>query len=477
MLEPRMISRLPIAWAQATVLALVGSACGALFVVICLVGRAGSGVGVLLGTLGLLVWAGLIVLHGGTRIVLTPGRIRVDGRGFDWDALIGIKIEERVREDGSALAPTSYTLLVGDARPFVFDSTWRGSYRVAASLQLGRFDPDARIDREEVSVRAADGRVLAAPRHPHPALTLYVTRAHLDRWLDLVTAILVANGVATAVDRRRCTATSENPFLDMHALAAASLKASEAEWPTRIGWYVERAKRLHAELRWFQGSADGFSRARPVLRVQLYTRDRVPDDALVREDYGPDLCFVVVARLESGETAIDAALLAGWGRSHAELLAIAHDNLAAEPPPERSPAHPHDEDESTGVLFYSADFGAARVARLDALIALDEHLGAFVAVPTRSSLVVRPLREPADAEVVLDGTLTALAELIQSEERGPITTEVYWWRRDAAPVKVVRIVPPEGDDRYDVGPMGDGYVLPDELVRRLAAAGTGQAPA
>lgn len=401
-----------------------------------------SGIGMLIVTTTMLLFYVAVLAVGGHRLALTPTGIRLNRQKYGWDALIGLEIEERGCVGSEPLL--TYTLLLAGAGRFVFDSSWRGSYRVAASLQRGRFDPAATIDRREV---------VAAPMGLVPAIALDVPQAWVDRWLDVVTALLAEVGLAAAVDRRTLATNSDNPFLDLWTAARATIRADEAAWPALLRAHVERALRMQAELRWFW-MGDDFARARPLLRVQLHARGRVPDDAGVREDYGPDLCFVLVARLECGETAIDARLVAAWGRPDGELLAIGHANLAADPPPAQEPAPDPDRDP---VLFEGEDeFMAARITRLDTLVAVDEQLGALVAVPSTNTLVIQTLRAPAELEW-FGGALTGYAETLFHEEMRPISDAVYWWRLGAPLVKLGR------EDHPD-GPVP---VLPDELRRCL----------
>jgi hypothetical protein len=167
-----------------------------------------------------------------------------------------------------------------------------------------------------------------------------------------------------------------------------------------------------------------FEQACPLLKLRLWRVEDVGDVPGLYRDVADGLRAVVCLDLPDRIQAIEAGDVDRWERPAAELFALAEHNVRSEPGAfER---REHDLGEGVRLTSFSSDsfFGATRVLWPgDLEKEIGEH-GAVVAVPTRHTVLVYPIRG-AGVRRAANGTLR-FAGLIHDEGPGSLSRDIYW---------------------------------------------------
>lgn len=403
----------------------------------------GALVGLLPLALGLALSGGAASLYAPLSLVLTPEgierRVGVRVRRLSWDQLEGLAIERWVAGDQ---AITRYVAKVRDGEPLVLTSAWENAEAVAASLQARRFAPGAVLDVE----RAEDE---GAPRGD-PAEALGIDAPKLARFVSTVERVMRELDLEPArVDRARLQARVGDERYELFSLGRRCAEEEPERWEDLVRAHFERARALRDEAARVLAATSLDDALRARLRPQLVPR-RDAKKSSVRRDALPGLREVLALRLQHGDAIVPRARAEAWGVGADELFAIARANLAAEPPPEPSA-------EGSVHVYLGDERTAARVLDLPALVDVDPWLGALVAVPAQSALLVTPVRDAGDVFLLIDQRLAVLTRAIHAREPRPLSPEIFWWRPDA-------IVPvPQVPNLHG----GTTFVVPDELSGRL----------
>lgn len=203
-----------------------------------------------------------------------------------------------------------------------------------------------------------------------------------------------------------------------------------SEWAAAIDAHLDRALESHRQT--LARLAGDFEAARLCLKVQLmFERGRRPDwdEGLNYRVFAPGVLAVLNYDLPTVVHSVPAADVRGWGRPLAELLDVAAQNVRAEtPPPEREvlDVAGHRIEQLSGDSYFVCSH-ALWLAQLAPELT---DRGALVAVPSRHSVLFRPIVGAADLAPI--DVLSQLAQRLYATVPGPVSSEVFWVRGDAA---------------------------------------------
>ena len=257
------------------------------------------------------------------------------------------------------------------------------------------------------------------------------TAARLDRFERAVLADL--RGRQIAATPREGVVVPEGVW-EGHAWGLANLArlcaaVPEGGWASVIAHHfdltlrvAEQEGRLGRELR-------DYASARKRLVPRLWEEDAcgpLLDHAVCRRDL-PGLVTVLSIDLPDSIRAVTPEMLAGWGVGEDQAFARAFDNLEPLAQPRVTPVELGDGQrifEVRGSSYYTASMAL----RLDAMPRLVGAHGAFIAIPTRHTLLSLPFTGAGTMEKL--HVLLRVARAAERQGPGSLSHRVFWHHAD-----------------------------------------------
>jgi hypothetical protein len=210
-------------------------------------------------------------------------------------------------------------------------------------------------------------------------------------------------------------------------LAQVCHQAGRGRWTGTISEHFDNLFEAEAAQARLDEMARDLEAVRSMLKVRLYpaaSLGGVDPQEPTSWEIAPGLVAAFVYDLPTTIATVNASHITGWGRSRDELLAIALDNVRAEP----VQAKRMGDAGASAVVACFADhfFAASHALLLGERMPPEAKHGAIFAVPHRHALLYAPIVDLG----VVQSLNHIIASAVRMFQQGPgsISPGLYWWR-------------------------------------------------
>jgi hypothetical protein len=205
-------------------------------------------------------------------------------------------------------------------------------------------------------------------------------------------------------------------------LAQVCNLAPRNEWTALVASHFDTLLAGESESASLDGLAADFEKARPLLKVRLYS-DAYPAGAAVHRAPAPGVVAVLVYDLPNSVASVPVNHARRWGRADDDLFTLAVANVRAGGLLDVQPT-----DITDGVVVHAL-LGRSFFTATHALFLgdyVDAPHGALVGIPHRHAILFHPIadrRALRAAQSLIPATFG-----MYQEGPGSVSPQVYWWR-------------------------------------------------
>ncbi len=272
-------------------------------------------------------------------------------------------------------------------------------------------------------------------------------KAEYNQIVGMVKASLVKNGLSPVLDGEdagtlRFTMDGSLYVMNLYNIFTMCVGAEKSAWGTLVEDYVVKVKSARKEEQAALSSMETWTGAKDRLFLKVYPTGYIQNmrDGYVGFEEIPGTLSVVVVDLPSSVTPLKPEFIEKWKKEAGEVFLSAKANTLASLKAEKTGTKDLGEGQT---MSYYYDEGSVYIATLaldrDRLKAFDGAYGLFLSVPSRSIVLIQPIK---DVKYIYSLALNVAynASDFFAKASGPILPDLFWFHDGKYyPVKISKV--------------------------------------